>query len=461
MKRILRYFLLSALLVFAADTVLAQTQQLRGQHLVKRKETIFGIARQYGITIEELAKANPVMNNPDYELKKGDVLNIPFPAGASAETGGAGSSSQTSKPSATSQASPSGTAPAKLHLGVMLPLHNVNGDGRRMVEYYRGVLLACDSLKRTGLSINVHAWNVPEDGDISTMLRDRNAKSCDLIIGPLYSKQVKPLADFAAANDVKVLIPFSINSQEVLTNRNLFQVYQSQNDFNAAVVNRFIDRFKNSHIVVVDCNDTTSTKGPFTASLRRQLESRGIEYSITNLKSSDQNFMKGLSTTQRNVVVLNTGRSPELNMAVAKLNSLKMSNPNLVITLFGYTDWLMYTKHQLENFYKFDVYIPSTFYTNPLSSATERIQQKYRWNFHQDMQQALPRFAITGFDQTMYFLLGIRQHGHSFNGEVGSVNYTPIQTPLRFERIGNGGLKNRSLLFVHYTPEHRVETISF
>ena len=42
-----------------------------------------------------------------------------------------------------------------LKVGVMLPLHDVNGDGRRMVEYYRGLLMGCDSLKRTGMSIEV------------------------------------------------------------------------------------------------------------------------------------------------------------------------------------------------------------------------------------------------------------------------------------------------------------------
>ena len=44
-----------------------------------------------------------------------------------------------------------------LRVGVMLPLHDVNGDGRRMVEYYRGFLMACDSLKMEGISIDVSA----------------------------------------------------------------------------------------------------------------------------------------------------------------------------------------------------------------------------------------------------------------------------------------------------------------
>ena len=41
------------------------------------------------------------------------------------------------------------------------------------------------------------------------------------------------------------------------------------------------------------------------------------------------------------------------------------------------------------------------------------------------------------------------------------VGYTPFQTPLHFDRIGNGGLQNRAVLLVHYMNSQRVETIKF
>ena len=44
-----------------------------------------------------------------------------------------------------------------VRVGIMLPLHNDNGDGRRMTEYYRGVLMACDSLRADGISIDIRA----------------------------------------------------------------------------------------------------------------------------------------------------------------------------------------------------------------------------------------------------------------------------------------------------------------
>ena len=348
-----------------------------------------------------------------------------------------------------------------IRVGIMLPLHDENGDGRRMVEYYRGFLMGCDSLKTTGLKIDVHAWNVPENGNIQDALRDPSAAQCDLIVGPLYSKQVKPLSAFVTKHDIKLLIPFSINTQELYSNGNLFQVYQSGNAFNESVIGRFVQTFRGYHPVIIDCKDSTSTKGPFMSAFRRHLEASGIQHHITNIRSTDEVFSKAFSRTQPNVVVLNSSRSPELGVVFKKLNALKAANPDVDVTVFGYTEWLMYTNHQLDNFYKFNVYIPSPYFYNPLTSKAVRLQQKYRWNFHEDMMQSLPRFAATGFDHAMYFLSGLRRYGKRFIGERGSVVYSPIQTPLTFERLGNGGLQNRALLFVHYMPDHRVETIHF
>ena len=56
-----------------------------------------------------------------------------------------------------------------------------------MVEYYRGILLACDSLKKAGISTNVRAWNVNIDADIRQTLLQEGASDCDIIFGPLYT----------------------------------------------------------------------------------------------------------------------------------------------------------------------------------------------------------------------------------------------------------------------------------
>ena len=463
MTRLLRYFSLFMMLFVAVGVISAQEDEsIRGLHKVKRKETIFGISRMYDLSIEELLEANPEMKVPGYELKKGTVLRIPYAgkAGKPGSTGNADTSNQTSNASQTNHAN-ADISNRAIRLGVMLPLHDINGDGRRMVEYYRGVLMACDSLKKLGISVDVHAWNAAEDANVSQLLTDPAAANCDLIIGPLYSKQMDVMSDFVAKNDIQLLIPFSINAPQLVNNPHIFQVYQSPTDQNESAITNFLRKFKDYHPVFIDCNDSTSKKGIFTSGLRRQLDQRGIAYNLTNLKSEESNFVKAFSTTQPNVVILNTGRSPELGIAFSKINGMKVNHPDLDISMFGYTEWLMYTNTHLDNFYKYNTFIPSVFYFNPVSPATQRLQQKYRWNFHADMMSALPRFAITGFDHAYFFLRGLHKYGKFFNGTAGTSNDPHVQTPLQFERYGNGGMRNKTMMFVHYRPDLVIETIKF
>lgn len=451
MKRNIRLFLCLCALVFAA-AVSAQTMKYQDLYKVKKKDTIYGIAKKYNITIDQLISANPDMQKPDYTLHKGDQLVIPAPLPAP---------TQPVQPAQQPIAQVAKKSSSAVRIGVMLPLHNVDGDGQRMVEYYRGILMACDSLKAQGISTDVRAWNVPIDGNIQQTLADNKTKDCDVIFGPLYTKQVKPMGDFCRRNNIKLVIPFSINGNDVASNDHIMQVYQSAQQQNELAVNAFVERFKGCHAVIIDCNDTTSRKGVFTAALRKRMEAAGIGYSITNLKSSEAMFAKAFDASKQNVVVLNTGRSPELNVALAKLNGLKVTAPAMRISLFGYTEWLMYTKVYLDYYHRYDAYIPTSFYYNPLAPRTANLERSYRRWFKSDMRQALPRFAITGYDHAQFIIRGLHKYGSKFNGTSQQNTYTPLQTPLKFKFVQGGGMQNSAFMLVHYKTNRTMESISY
>ena len=456
-----RYFklILCFLALMVATAVAGQTIKWQELYKVKKKDTIYGIAKKYNITIDELISANPAMQKPDYTLQKGDQLLIPYPAAkpAATTTPATAVTNTQAQSTATHQRAADGT----VRIGVMLPLHNVDGDGQRMIEYYRGVLMACDSLRSQGIATHVYAWNVPIDANVQQTINDDNARQCDIIFGPLYTKQVKPIGDFCRKNGIRLVIPFSINGNDVAQNERIYQVFQTPAQQNEASINAFVQRFKGRHIVIVDCNDTTSRKGVFTFNLRKRLEKAGTTYSITNLKSTDASFAKAFSTTLPNVVVLNTGRSPELNATLAKLNTLTATNKGLGISLYGYTEWLMYTKVYTDYYYKYDTYIPTTFYYNPFAGKTIAVERNYRQWFKSDMRQALPRFALTGFDHAQFFIRGLHKYGDRFNGTQQQNTYTPLQTPLKFKRVGTGGMQNESFMLVHYKPNRTLESISY
>ncbi|MCI6462852.1 MAG: LysM peptidoglycan-binding domain-containing protein, partial [Prevotella sp.] len=92
---------------------MAQVNKWQDIYKVKKKDTLFGISKKYGITLPELMDANPEMKLQGYELKKGDTIFIPF-ARQNVE--------QKQKDVQQAKARKS-TDPVRI--GVMLPLHNV------------------------------------------------------------------------------------------------------------------------------------------------------------------------------------------------------------------------------------------------------------------------------------------------------------------------------------------------
>lgn len=83
-------------------------------------------------------------------------------------------------------------------------------EDKRMVEYYEGFLMAVDSLKRTGVSLDLYVYDSGKDiSTLNTILAKNEMKSMNIIIGPMHQNQIKPLSDFAEKNDIRLVIPFS------------------------------------------------------------------------------------------------------------------------------------------------------------------------------------------------------------------------------------------------------------
>jgi hypothetical protein len=270
---------------------------------------------------------------------------------------------------------------------------------------------------------------------------------------------VGAVAHFAESNNIKALLPFSIYAPQMNTVTQLYQVYQPSDSLTQDFVADYVKRFKGCHTIVIDCNDKESNKGTFTAALRNALDQMHMSTSITNLKNSEESFIKAFKKGERNVVVLNSGHAPELKMALLKLNNMTMIDPEMQVSLYGYTDWLMYLKQYQQDFCRYDTYIPSTFHTQLTEPTTQQLVRKYQEVFGMDMQQALPRFALTGFDHAMFFLQGLHLYGKNFTGSRWQQPSTPLQSPLRFEPTPRGGRYNKQKLLLHYTQEGVVEDI--
>lgn len=77
------------------------------------------------------------------------------------------------------------------------------------LEYYQGFLLAVDSLKKRGASIDVYAFDTEGKGStLDRILAKPEMKSMDLIIGPADNNLIQKTAAFALKNEINMVNGF-------------------------------------------------------------------------------------------------------------------------------------------------------------------------------------------------------------------------------------------------------------
>ena len=441
MKRFFKHIFL-LLFIFTSVAVNAQSGKISTTHKVEAGETVYGISHKYGISTDDLRNANPEMIDAGFGLKAGDIIVIPEK--------GYGSVSKNANKGRT------------INVGIMLPLNNQGRDGQHMVEYYRGILMACNYLKREDFNINVYAWDVTRNADVDKILKEKNAAKCDVIFGPFYSHQVPALSEFARRHDVRIVVPFAAGGIDLQDNPNMYVLGEFNPAFDIKSCAKFLSLFSKVNPVIIDCNDSKNARGGFTSTMRNMLEHKNIEYNITNLNSSEVKFIKAFKKNRDNIVILNSAGDKAFSAAVEKLNVVRAKYPDIKISMIGFVDWFGFEKFKLSEFAANDVYIPTYFYYNAHSASTIRLESDYfRW-FKNKMTQSIPRFALAGYDHANFFLRGINKFGSNFTGAKEQNVAGHVHMPIHFERVSlNGGQQNTAFMFIHYKKDKSIESIAY
>ena len=447
----------------AAQTSSGKKTDWRDMHKVERKETIFSISRQYGISEEELIAANPELKKG--KLKRGSFLFIPYPA----------SKQPAKEPEKTPARIPSNEelfAQNKQSLkkiqnikaAVLLPFtEGKNRDEQmRMVEYYEGFLMAVDSLKRQGVSVNLYTYDTKGKSDVTqSILAKEEMKNMDIIFGPAHAANVKTLAEFAEKNQTRVVVPFSPEVEQVFKNPYIYQVNTPQSYLYSEVYEHFLRKFSKANIVFLDAGTGQNEKAEFIKGMKNELKTNQVAYK--HISNSDTlKILAAIDSTRENIFIPTSGKDLSLTRLIPQLTQIHRSYPNVDLHLFGYPEWQTYTQDYLASFYELDTYFYSSFYTNNLFPAAVRFTQEYRRWYSKDMANIFPKYGMLGFDTGYFFLKGLAQEGSQLENNLNRVQVTPIQTGFKFERVNNwGGFINRKVFFVHLTKDFELIKLDF
>lgn len=438
----------------------------KDMHKVERKETIFSISREYGITEEELIAANPELKTG--KLKKGTFLFIPYGKNDKKQE----SESQPTTKELTNEEVFSQNEELKkdiktIKAAVMLPFMagtSTNMDEQvRMVEYYEGLLMAVDSLKKQGVSIDLYTYDTKgREATLNSILSKKEMKNMDIIFGPAKAQDIDVLATFADNNNIRLVVPFAPKVDEVFKNPHIYQINTPQSYLYSEVYEHFTRKFSDSNVIFLNASNGDREKDEFIKGMKTELRNNGISYRDFTVTDNFYEITTVMDTLRNNIFIPTSGKSTALVKILPQLTQIRRERPNYMMNLFGYPEWQTYTNDYLASFYEIDTYFYSSFYTNNLFPAAVHFTNSYRRWYSKDMANIYPKYGMLGYDTGYFFLKGLSKYGNKMEENLNSIQVTPIQTGFKFERVNNwGGFINRKVFFVHFSKDYELIKLDF
>jgi len=429
-------------------------------HEVKKEETLYSISKKYGVSQDEILRLNPDAKDG---VKTGKMMIIPPAHANTALKGnekkpvevsmvGTGVYVDPAAPADTAAVRPNleslftrSTEPqSTINIALALPFQldkvtensKIDGNTDKFLEFYQGMLLAVDSLRQQGLTFNLYVFDSGRSEiEIKSMLNNPELKNMDILIGPAYTVQIKPMSDFALLNNIKLIIPFSSKPDDTKTNPNIFQINTPQPQMNELIANQFISNFADKNVILLRFKtEAYDDRADFAGVLEAALDANKIAHK-TVFYDNAENLRKELSESKDNIIVPLTTNQVALSQVLPILNMLGEKRN---ISLFGFPEWQTYQSISKELF-RLNTYIPSSFFVDYKSPGVKNYLRKYRRFYNSEPANIVPQYSLLGYDIVLFFAEAISKYGHDFEKELDQFNPELLQMNFNFKQINEGG----------------------
>ena len=349
-------------------------------HLVQPKETIYGICKQYNISKEDLFRRNPRLQTEG--LKYGDTIFI-----ASAEK-------------TLGDTTDGNTRTYKI--AYLLPFsigeneRNVNIE--RFIDFYRGSLIAMEDIKTSGISLEVYTFDT-QLGTSKTqeIVKSKLPKDIDLIIGPAYPEQISQVASFAKKNNIVQVVPFTSHISNSDRYAQQYQFNPVPNDLDKIVAANIFNKFKDNNIYMVYFSNEENEKSFYTLpeQLERLMKLKSVRYVKLNINDISKDKIASIANNNKhNLMVIRQCQTSDFQSLIDMFDN---NTRNITfVTEHNIFDYAQKDK-SLKNK---DFVSYSLFNTAP----TNKYISSYNNYFPtRSKAQSTPNYDLLGYDITLYF----------------------------------------------------------
>lgn len=431
----------------------------RTSYTVKKKDTFYSISQMFGIDVAHLQAANPGVN----VIKEGQTLIIPDACDNNPTDYASASVVRQSDmvekiPEKKSISQGYGdTAVIAVALPFMADDENRSKAAANATEFYKGLLLAVDSLGSFGRPIKVLTFDTKGSMDgVRKILLDSSLKQAEVIIAPDKADQLAALATFAKNNAIYLVNPFVIKDESYKTNPFVMQTNVPHNVMYDKGSDYYLSSFPGITPVILNRTDGLKDKQEFINLLKEKCTSQGrdfIEISFEgNLSAGDLSTLNGENSY---AFIPMSSKSDELAKVMPALGTFKTQSMTTgSLRLWGYPEWLILRGDMLDKIHQFDSYVFSRFCTQASDPDIDKLNSQFTKWFGSEMADLVPRQGTYGFDLGAYLIAALNANNGDFSRYTPS--YDGIQNAFNFMSVPGGGWLNNEMFIINYTPAKTV-----
>lgn len=490
--------MLSVVMTAVAVALDLPVKQIRGEqyfyYTVGKGESVFGIAKHLGIGADQIVQHNPAAATG---VRKGDILVFPCadfstmepqPSGEVPEADDTSISTahgeqeayEGSVADSTCSVSPEGYTPAvalRPAIAVLMPLGLEKGVPERTnklaLDFYKGMLIAADSL--SGVGRNIHIDIVARDIDgmsaaaIADAYREDEALlTAAVVVVPEDAATISAVANVAASTGAKVLNIFNMRDSLYLTNPSVLQANIPQHAMYDQAAAAFMRQYEGYTPVILRSTSARNDKESFVEYIVERYRAEGvepftIEYGNTLLQSNLDVLPVAPGT--RYVFLPSAGSLSEFNKFAHALRTyrdrISAVDPDAAVTgapavaeVFGYPDWTAFRGDALDTLHRLGATVYSRFFDDFAGFQARGIETAFKRWYGSPYIESIPSYGLLGYDVASYLIRNLRINDGQYSPDYPA-SFGGVQSTFSFVQSGSGYV-NDALYIITYLPGGRV-----
>ncbi|MDH8701288.1 LysM repeat protein [Dysgonomonadaceae bacterium PH5-43] len=430
-------------------------------YTIMPNDNLYSVSKKYHMKGDDIIEVNPGLSIETFTI--GKIIRIPTNRVTTPLEG----NEEINKQITNALLNPirSGDDIKTIKVALLLPFNVKEGTtpqnaaNNRMVEYFEGVLLALEDLKAKGISVNLQVFDTgSKSNTIPSILSKPEMQNINLIIGGLTDAQIKLMSEFASKMNIPYVIPVTSKSDEPLSKYQVYQVNTPPAYRDVKASSAFCDKYKDYNIIFYTPEDSNN-KAEFIKLVQKDLTSRNIPFRTISDNNLLAEMQEAINDSTNNVFVPADDKKSVLFKLIAPIKTLKETNPELSISLFGHPSWQIYSTELSEDFFNLNASFYSVYYASPTSPAVKSFHAKYLIWYSRELINIYPKYGMLGYDTAMFFIQLLDKYGTSYDVNINKMKYSGVQSDFNFERINNwGGFINTNLYIIEYTPSLTIES---